>query len=234
MTGAGEPAGTRPFPSGARRRRDPGYSRPVRSAGRGAEPGGPRGRTRSSRECAGELTGPFALKAVGLLHKSDAGGVRLGLADADAVAAAFRELHARLGDLPYAVEELAELRDGVELIVGVKRDPRFGPVAMVGFGGVHTEVLGDVASAGPLSANAPRPAARLRRAPLRRVYRAAAGRRGRSGAVIAAVTRSAPRTPRSLDRVQPLLVRPAGVLALDRAAVGPLGPGCPGKLSSCP
>ena len=89
-----------------------------------------------ARAAAAELTGPFALKAVGLLHKSDAGGVVLGLPDADAVVAAFRELHARLGDMPYAVEEMADLRDGVELIVGVNRDPRFGPVAMVGVGGV--------------------------------------------------------------------------------------------------
>jgi acyl-CoA synthetase (NDP forming) len=56
-------------------------------------------------------------------------------------------MHSRLGAPSYSVEAMADLSDGVELIVGVQRDPRFGPIAMVGLGGVLTEVVGDVAFA---------------------------------------------------------------------------------------
>lgn len=92
-----------------------------------------------------EFTGPYVLKALHLLHKSDAGGVVLGLAGPDELLAAFREMHARLGASSYSVEAMADLTDGIELIVGVNRDPRFGPVAMVGLGGVLAEALHDVA-----------------------------------------------------------------------------------------
>jgi acyl-CoA synthetase (NDP forming) len=222
VTGARVPAGIAPLPEPAPPIVGIGYfaTRALLGAAGVPFPAAREVRTAErARAAAGELTGPFALKAVGLLHKSDAGGVRLGLPDADAVAAAFRELHARLGNLPYAVEELADLRDGVELIVGVKRDPRFGPVAMVGFGGVHTEVLGDIAFAlAPLSAE--RAAALLhglRLAPLLRGYR------GRppvdvtaAAEVIAAVTAVGAAHPEIGEiEVNPLLVRPAGVLALD-------------------
>ncbi len=92
-----------------------------------------------------EFTGPYVLKALHLLHKSDAGGVALGLAGPGELLAAFREMHARLGAPSYSVEAMADLTDGIELIVGVNRDPRFGPVAMVGLGGVLAEALHDVA-----------------------------------------------------------------------------------------
>jgi len=229
VTGAGEPAGIPALPEPAPPIVGTGYfaTRSLLGAAGVPFPAAREVRTaEQARSAAGELTGPFALKAAGLLHKSDADGVRLGLPDADAVAAAFRELHARLGDQPYAVEELADLRHGVELIVGVKRDPRFGPVAMVGLGGVHTEVLGDVAFAlAPLSAE--RAAALLhglRLAPLLRGHRArppvdvAA-----AAAVIAAVTAVGAAHPEIGEiEVNPLLVRPAGVLALDaRCVLGP-------------
>ncbi|MFE6839964.1 acetate--CoA ligase family protein, partial [Streptomyces sp. NPDC057705] len=96
---------------------------------------------------AAEFEGPYVLKALHLLHKSDAGGVALRLADREALLAAYREMHARLGASAYSVEAMADLSDGVELIVGVNHDPRFGPVAMVGLGGVLTETLRDVAFA---------------------------------------------------------------------------------------
>ncbi|WP_017592481.1 acetate--CoA ligase family protein [Nocardiopsis potens] len=103
----------------------------------------------AARAAAG-LRPPLVLKAhgPGLLHKSDAGAVRLGLAGPDEVAAAAEEMGRSLAGAGYAaagflVEEQAEA--GVELIVGVLADPAFGPVLMVGLGGVWTEVLDDAA-----------------------------------------------------------------------------------------
>ena len=84
---------------------------------------------------AAEVGYPVVLKALGLLHKSDAGGVRVGLADADALAAAWSDMDGRLSPPEYSVEAMAPLADGIELIVGARRDPRFGPVALVGLGG---------------------------------------------------------------------------------------------------
>ncbi|NUT35242.1 MAG: acetate--CoA ligase family protein, partial [Hamadaea sp.] len=85
---------------------------------------------------------PVALKALGRAHKSDDGGVVLGLTDPAALAAAF-------GAMPqspaYAVEELHDLGEGVEIFVGARRDPAFGPVVSVGAGGLLAEVLADVA-----------------------------------------------------------------------------------------
>src|SRR5690606_22605788 len=85
---------------------------------------------------AAAIGGPVVLKAMGLLHKSDAGGVALGLTDEASVRAAHADMTRRLAPPGYCVEAMADLRDGVELIVGVRRDPRFGPVALVGLGGI--------------------------------------------------------------------------------------------------
>ncbi|RST07974.1 CoA-binding protein [Streptomyces sp. WAC07149] len=172
---------------------------------------------------AGEFEGPYVLKALHLLHKSDAGGVALGLPDRAALLAAYREMRARLGAAAHSVEAMADLSDGVELIVGVNRDPRFGPVAMVGLGGVLTETLRDVAFA-----LAPVPAARAER--LLRGLRAGAlldGVRGRpavdvaaAAAVIERITEVAAAHPEIAElEVNPLLVGPRGALALDARAV---------------
>ncbi|MEU4547063.1 acetate--CoA ligase family protein [Nonomuraea dietziae] len=90
---------------------------------------------------AGALRAPLVLKAAGLLHKSDAGGVRLGLTH-DTLGAAVAEMRERLGD-GFLVEEQAP--EGVELIAGLIRDPAFGPVLLAGLGGVWTEALRDTA-----------------------------------------------------------------------------------------
>ncbi|NUR83958.1 MAG: CoA-binding protein, partial [Nonomuraea sp.] len=93
---------------------------------------------------ASTLTPPLVLKAYGptLLHKSDAGAVALGLTDVSSAAA---DMRARLGDRidGFLVEE--QVPAGVELIVGLVRDPGFGPVLVTGLGGVWTEVLDDTA-----------------------------------------------------------------------------------------
>ncbi|MEU8986292.1 acetate--CoA ligase family protein [Streptomyces sp. NPDC048558] len=172
---------------------------------------------------AGEFSGPYVLKALHLLHKSDAGGVVLGLAGPDELLAAFREMHARLGASSYSVEAMADLTDGIELIVGVNRDPRFGPVAMVGLGGVLAEALHDVAFT-----LAPVPAERA--VSLLRGLRTAAlldGVRGKppvdveaAAKAVEAITAFAAAHPEIAEiEVNPLLVRPDGALALDSRAV---------------
>jgi acetyltransferase len=94
---------------------------------------------------------PVALKRIApeVVHKSDAGGVALGLEDADAV----REAFARVvgpGERAF-VQRMAPR--GLEVIVGAQRDDQFGPLVMFGLGGAYVEVLRDVAfRLAPLSA----------------------------------------------------------------------------------
>jgi acyl-CoA synthetase (NDP forming) len=90
---------------------------------------------------------PVALKALGRLHKSDAGGVALRLPDAEAVSAAAEDMRARLDPASFAVEQMVSLSEGVEIAVGGRNDPRFGPVVLVGAGGIYTEILADIAVA---------------------------------------------------------------------------------------
>ena len=86
---------------------------------------------------------PVVLKALGLAHKSEHGAVRLCLGDAESVRAAARDLEG-LGSGLY-VERMVE--GGVaELIVGVTRDPLFGPLMTIGSGGVLVELLKDSAT----------------------------------------------------------------------------------------
>jgi acyl-CoA synthetase (NDP forming) len=98
------------------------------------------------------LQSPVVLKIVSpdILHKSDVGGVALGLRDADAAAAAFgRVQDAARTHAPAAridgVLVAPMVAGGVECILGVHRDPVFGPMVMFGLGGVFVELLGDVA-----------------------------------------------------------------------------------------
>lgn len=95
------------------------------------------------------LSPPFALKVIarGLSHKSDVGGVSLRLPDADAVRAAMRAMRERpalqgAAIDGFLVEEMAPA--GHEIVVGGVVDSAFGPVIMVGLGGVFVEIFGDV------------------------------------------------------------------------------------------
>jgi acyl-CoA synthetase (NDP forming) len=112
-----------------------------------------RGRPAASAEdaaaAARALGGRVALKAVvpGLVHKSDAGAVRLDLRGPDEVGAAAQDLLRHLSaaghrDVSFLVQPMAE--PGVEMIVGVVQDPQFGPVVACGLGGTMVEVLADV------------------------------------------------------------------------------------------
>ena len=94
---------------------------------------------------------PVVLKAqsADLSHKSDVGGVVLNLADPDAVAAGWERLHKDIARAQpelvlegVLVEQMGN--KGAELIVGARNDPEWGPVLLVGFGGVLAEALHDV------------------------------------------------------------------------------------------
>ena len=98
-----------------------------------------------------ELGFPVALKLASttLVHKTEIGGVRLNLADENAVRQAFNEIRGRLArdgrlDAMEGVLVQPMLAGGTEVMVGAKLDPVFGPLIAFGLGGVHVEVLGDV------------------------------------------------------------------------------------------
>ena len=92
-----------------------------------------------------QMTPPFVVKVISpeLLHKSDAGGVHLNLVDVEAVCSAMAATAALPGRTGWLVEEMAP--SGHELMIGGVRHPRFGPMVMVGLGGVWVEYLNDVA-----------------------------------------------------------------------------------------
>ena len=99
---------------------------------------------------AAELGGPVALKAVasGLVHKSDAGGVRLGREGAEAIVDAVAGIEAAVTRAGHKLQGLVVqpmAAPGVELIVGVVNDRSFGPVLACGAGGTTAELIKDVA-----------------------------------------------------------------------------------------
>ena len=98
-----------------------------------------------------EMGFPVALKIVSpdIVHKTDSGGVRLGLKNATRVGNAYREIlqcikknHSGAKILGVSVQKMA--RPGIEVIIGMIKDAQFGPVLMFGLGGVLVEVLKDV------------------------------------------------------------------------------------------
>ncbi|WP_203193678.1 acetate--CoA ligase family protein [Xanthobacter dioxanivorans] len=95
---------------------------------------------------------PVVLKIVSpdVVHKSDIGGVRLNLGDADQVRAAYAGIMEAVGKAaPKAriagMLVARQLTGGVECLMGINRDPAFGPVAVFGLGGIFAELLDDVA-----------------------------------------------------------------------------------------
>ncbi len=99
---------------------------------------------------AAQLLGfPVVLKAVSrrIAHKSDVGAVALNLPDAAAVLTAANDMARKLGDLVegFSVQEM--VAGEAEIVLGARRDPQFGTVVLVGFGGVLVELLGDFALA---------------------------------------------------------------------------------------
>jgi 3-hydroxypropionyl-CoA synthetase (ADP-forming) len=95
---------------------------------------------------------PLVMKVVSpqILHKTDVGGVKVGLENINDVKKTFIDMYGRLSkkkgvDVKGILLEKMVPKGGVELIVGIQNDPQFGPILMVGLGGIMTEVFKDVA-----------------------------------------------------------------------------------------
>lgn len=166
---------------------------------------------------------PVVLKTAspGIAHKSDAGGVVLGLRDPAGLAAAYADMATRLGPQVLVCETAGP---GTELALGITADPDLGPLVVAGAGGLLVEFLADrVVALPPVGAEqARRMLGRLRVAGL------LAGVRGQpaagTGAVVAAITAvSAIATElgdylAALD-INPLICGPHGAVAVDALAV---------------
>jgi acyl-CoA synthetase (NDP forming) len=199
-------------------------------------------RTRAADTSAGALAAaaeigyPVVLKTgePGIAHKSDAGGVLLGLREPDALRAAYQDLAERLGRRVLVCETIPP---GPELSLGLARDHELGPLLVVGAGGVLVELLADRAVALP-----PVSAAQARRMlGTLRAARLLAGVRGQPpadlDAVVAAVTGLSQLAAElgdvleALD-VNPLICGPAGAVAVDALAIPRPGtPAPPGRLA---
>jgi len=159
-----------------------------------------------------------------LAHKTEQGGVLLGLRDEEEVARAHHELTTRLGSDGIVVERMDERDHVVELLLGVHTDPVFGPVVLVGAGGVQAEMWRDTAmELAPVStALAKTMLERLRSYPL------LTGWRGTAAVDIDAVAQAVAAVSQlpfqhpditTID-VNPLRAGPDGVLAVDAYVAG--------------
>ncbi|MFJ9855072.1 acetate--CoA ligase family protein [Streptomyces sp. NPDC101150] len=163
--------------------------------------------------------GPSVAKVVGHTHKTEVGGVRLGLeTDAD-ITAAFEDFATRLGASSVVIERMDTRPDTVELIVGLRYDPGFGPVVLVGAGGTSAELWRDTAlELAPVTIDGAR--AMLRRLTCRPLLN---GWRGAApcdvdavAAAVAALSTLPGRDPTVVSaEINPLRAGPDGVLAVD-------------------
>ena len=187
--------------------------------------------TREAGEAAEALGFPVVIKVLSadIVHKSDIGGVRLGIADRAAAEAAFAEITAACrAAAPDAALDgclvAPMVSGGVETILGVQRDPVFGPIVMFGLGGIFVEVLKDVTfRAAPFDEAEARSMIESIAA-----YPVLTGLRGQPPSDLSALAAALSRlslfaaanadTIESLD-LNPFLVRPDGALALDAVLV---------------
>jgi acetyl coenzyme A synthetase (ADP forming)-like protein len=172
-------------------------------------------------EAANALGYPVVLKAGSpeIVHKSDVGGVVLGLADDAAVRAAYADMAARLGAGMGGAIVQATVPRGVELIVGVTQDPSFGPLVLFGLGGTTAELLADRAlTTLPITdEDAHRLVRSLKGSPLLFGYR------GRPAVDVAAVEDLVLRVGRLADEIpevsemdlNPVVVSAGGAIAVD-------------------
>jgi acetate---CoA ligase (ADP-forming) len=177
-------------------------------------------RTRAAALDAATAIGyPVVLKTdePGIAHKSEVGGVRLGLADPAAAGSAYDDLAARLGPRVLVCQTAPA---GTELTLGVVRDPAVGPLIVVGAGGIHVEIFSERAVVlAPVTRSAALAAVRrLRLAPV------LAGARGQPPADVGAIADAIAGLSRlacdlgdaleALD-VNPLICGPGGAIAAD-------------------
>ncbi|MBI4608924.1 MAG: acetate--CoA ligase family protein [Candidatus Rokubacteria bacterium] len=180
-------------------------------------------------EAARRLGFPVVLKLCSpdVLHKTEAGGVKLGLGDADQVRRAFEELRAiaaARGARFSGVLVQEQVAGDVEVIVGARHDPTFGPVVLVGLGGVLAELLKDTAlRLAPVSPDA----ARRMLAELSG-YQLLTGFRGRPAVdldalagLIATVSRLASELPLAELDLNPVILKAGGrgAVAVDRRLI---------------
>lgn len=182
--------------------------------------------TAEAESIAARIGYPVALKAqAGALgHKSDVGGVILNIGDAAALRAGWDKLH---GNIRRARPELKldgvlverMATPGLEMILGARRDPEWGPILMVGLGGLWTEALKDVRLIAPdLDEDAIlAEIGKLKGAALLSGMRGSPPLDARAVAATAAILGRIIRTASNLDEIEinPLAVYPSGVLALD-------------------
>ncbi|MEJ2093020.1 MAG: acetate--CoA ligase family protein [Syntrophobacterales bacterium] len=172
------------------------------------------------------------LSAPSLVHKTEAGGVKLNLADSEAVGKAYAELaetarkHVPQGE-PWQVVVMKQAAAGDEVLLGSRRDQAFGPVVAFGAGGVWTEILEDVAlKIAPISSREAR-----RQVLETKMGQILQGARGRAPADVDALSRALSALSHLMDRfaaiqevdLNPVRVFPGekGLLALDvRVRVG--------------
>jgi len=163
---------------------------------------------------------PVAMKTAepGVAHKSELGGVLLALSSERQVRAAYDELAGRIGPR-VLVAPMVETAGAVEMILGMVRDPQFGPLLLVGLGGVHAELLNDRAVAlAPVDAAAGR--AMLDRLRLRGLLDA---HRGRPAVDMARLCQAVERFSvmvSALEQIQeieinPLVTGPDGCVGVD-------------------
>jgi acetate---CoA ligase (ADP-forming) len=170
-------------------------------------------------DAAGGLVYPLVVKALGLLHKTESDGVVLNISNEAELIEAATDLFARLSPPAVSIEEMAPVDDGVELIIGAKWDPNFGPVILIGIGGIYAEVLRDFATAlAPIDTDTAEQLIRsLRMAPLLNGVRGKAPMNVASAAEIAARFSSLAAAHPEIREMEmnPVLVTPDGAIALD-------------------
>jgi acyl-CoA synthetase (NDP forming) len=167
---------------------------------------------------------PVVLKTAmpGIAHKSDVGGVVLNIGDAAALTEAYRDLAERLGPR-VLVTPMLEI-EGVEMVMGMVRDTNFGPIVMLGAGGVFVEIMKDVrAILPPFGPDVAR--REIEKLRIRPLLDGARGRRAvdvdaladtlsRFSALVAALRDSV----KEID-VNPLIAGPEGCIAVDALVV---------------
>jgi len=191
----------------------------------------------SAGRAAADLGFPVALKAAGeqIVHKSDIGGVALGLASVAEVTEAYRVMFERIGPAMTGALVQQMAAPGVETIVGVVQDPLFGPLLMFGMGGTATELLGDRSfRILPVTdVDADELIRSLRSSPLLFGYRGAPPADADAlQDLLHRVAHLAAEVPEMAELdINPVIVSPTGVVAVDaRILTRPVAPGPPPDL----